>query len=54
MNTLSFKAGEIPGEGKYRCRMCGHIVYLDEGEELPFCPKCNDIVWIKVVQTSSF
>lgn len=48
MEDLTYNTGDIPGKGKYRCRLCGHIVYLDDNEELPFCPKCSDLIWIKV------
>jgi len=49
MEYLTYNTGDKPGEGKYRCKACNHVVYIDtDEEELPFCPKCSDLEWIKV------
>jgi len=46
MDNKKYKVGDKPGEGKYRCVLCGHIVYIDsKEEELPICPKCFDTNW---------
>ena len=39
---MSFKCGEEPGKGIYRCTNCGHIVRLDDNtDKLPPCPNCK-------------
>ena len=36
-----FTAGDVPGEGSYRCKKCSVKWLLEDFEELPECPECN-------------
>jgi len=33
--------GDIPGSGRYICKICGFEVVLKDGEELDLCPLCE-------------
>lgn len=44
-----YQAGDRPGEGVYRCGLCGRRVTIhDDQEELPACFQCGATNWIKV------
>ena len=58
MNEMigEFFTGDVPGYGDYACLgpQCaydengGHTVHLDDGEELPYCPRCVvSTGWVK-------
>lgn len=43
------ESGQTPGEGLYRCTVCGRRVTLhDEDEALPVCVQCGATTWWKV------
>ena len=42
-----FKSGEKPGKGTYKCTLCGEIVTLVDGQELPICEVCGATDWTK-------
>jgi DNA-directed RNA polymerase subunit RPC12/RpoP len=44
----TYQAGEVPGEGIYRCTLCGRRVTIREGQPLPVCPQCRASTWSKV------
>lgn len=43
-----YKAGDVPGEGIYRCTVCGRRVTLEDGQPLPECFTCKADTWTKV------
>lgn len=49
MAMVIYRAGQTPGEGIYRCTVCGRRVTLhDDDEPLPVCIQCAAITWMKV------
>ena len=39
---------EKPGKGQYECEKCGEKITLDKNsDELPSCPRCSGIDWVK-------
>lgn len=48
-NETIVKAGTIvEDDGKYKCTVCGLIINLKAGEELPICPKCGSKSFRKI------
>jgi hypothetical protein len=44
-----YRTGDKPGEGTYRCTVCGRRVVLhDDDEALPECFSCKASTWTKV------
>ena len=39
---MTYKIGETPGEGTYKCTECGEELNLSANEELPECPECGN------------
>ncbi|MBC3798646.1 zinc ribbon-containing protein [Acetobacterium tundrae] len=45
----TYKTGEKPGNGIYKCTTCGQQVVLDATTDtLPPCPKCSGTTYTKV------
>lgn len=45
---MTYKTGEKPGIGTYKCIVCGEIVVLDDmTDTLPPCPRCGETTYIK-------
>jgi hypothetical protein len=38
----AFNAGTLAGAGSFRCDSCGFAVALQQGDELPQCPECDN------------
>ena len=47
MEKGKFKAGDVPGEGTYRCLNCSVKWLLQNIEDLPECPECNGLDFAK-------
>ncbi|WP_420797196.1 zinc ribbon-containing protein, partial [Acetobacterium tundrae] len=48
-NMQTYKTGEKPGNGIYKCTTCGQQVVLDATTDtLPPCPKCSGTTYTKV------
>lgn len=48
---MSYKTGEKPGIGTYKCTKCGELVHLDQNSDtLPPCPnkQCNGTEFEKI------
>jgi rubrerythrin len=43
-----YRTGDKPGEGTYRCTVCGRRVVLHDDEALPECFSCKASTWTKV------
>lgn len=42
-----FNSGDKPGKGTYKCAVCGLVVTLEDGQELPVCEVCGATEWSK-------
>jgi DNA-directed RNA polymerase subunit RPC12/RpoP len=54
MEQKYFRAGDVPGEGIYRCKNCSVKWLLLDFEELPECPECNGTVFDKEDDSNIF
>ena len=49
----TYQTGDIPGQGTYRCTVCGLNKILDnDTDALPPCSMCGDVTWVKLNQRS--
>lgn len=49
MAMTIYQSGQMPGEGVYRCTVCGRRVTLHEDDEpLPVCIQCGASTWMTV------
>ena len=47
---MTYKTGEKPGTGTYRCQNCYQLIRLDDDTDtLPPCPKCDGAEFVKIL-----
>lgn len=46
---MTYKTGEKPGKGTYKCTSCSQLVVLDDTTDtLPPCPSCSETEYTRV------
>lgn len=46
---MTYKVGDKPGKGAYRCVRCGFLVHIyDDDDKLQACPACMHTEFVKV------
>lgn len=46
--SAAARTGETPGKGNYSCTNCGTQITLTDGNRMPPCPRCGNVVFSSI------